>query len=125
MIDVAVANSAARADRAADEEAFLMNTDERDELSRRDSPSPSSAGAGRGLDTPSDYDEWKQAARVDPDLPREIQRRAGDMHRGYADDPEGDMPQKPSDFQERDFTGDPGPKRNDTVRGSATPDGEG
>lgn len=82
---------------------------ERDESRRRVPSISSAAGAGRGLDTPHDYDDWKKAVRADPDLPRDLQRAAGDMHRGYADAPEGDMPQKRSDFEEREFAGDSGP----------------
>ena len=59
--------------------------------------------------------------RADPDYPRELQRRAGDMHRGYADVPEGDMPQKPTDFEAPDFTADPGPERPDSGRRPGAP----
>ncbi len=107
---------------------------ERDAAQRRDASIPPTAGAGRGLDTPRDYDDWKDAVKADPDYPRELQQRAGDMNRGYADDPEGEMPQKPSDFEKAEFAADPDlknpdsnnpdPKNPDPKRGSAA-SGEG
>lgn len=72
---------------------------ERDDGTRGDACRALAGFDWHGGPTPRDYGEWRDAARCDPALPRDLQRHAGAMHRGYAGAQRGEMPQLASDFR--------------------------